>query len=143
LILVDVNLLLYAHLADSPHHAAARRWLDEQLNAPAPVGLPWHSLLGFLRVVTNRRMTNPPASMSGALAQMTAWLGCDNAWIPQPTERHAEILSRLLVGAKVAGGMVSDAHLAALAIEHGLTLCSADTDFARFSGLRWINPLAA
>jgi predicted nucleic acid-binding protein len=81
--------------------------------------------------------------MSAAWSQVEAWLACANVWIPQPTERHPQILSQLLLGASVTGNLTSDAHLAALAIEHGLTLCSADSDFARFQGLRWNNPLAA
>ncbi len=143
MILIDVNLLIYAHVQASPEHEAARTWLDHQLNgAVARVGLPWYSLLGFLRIVTNPRMTAPAESIAGALAQMKAWLDCENAWIPEPSERHISILAEILLRANRGGKLVSDAHLAALAIEHGLTLCSADNDFARFAGLRWINPLA-
>ncbi len=144
MILIDVNLLIYAHVRASPEHEAARTWLDRQLNgAVARVGLPWHSLLGFLRIVTNPRMIAPAEPLAGALAQMEAWLGCESAWIPEPSGRHLSILASLLLQANRGGKLVSDAHLAALAIEHGLTLCSADTDFIRFSGLRWMNPLAS
>lgn len=143
MILVDINLLLYAHAKRAPQHQAARAWLDEQLNGGVSVGLPWHSLLGFLRIITNPRATVPVETMANAVAQVQAWLGCDNVCIPQPTDRHMEILSRLLAGARVTRDLTSDVHLAALAIEHGLTLCSTDGDFARFAGLRWINPLAA
>lgn len=143
MILLDINLLLYAHVKDAPQHSAAREWFDAQLNGPAPVGLPWHSLLGFLRIVTNPRATVPAETMGNALMQAKAWLACSNVWIPHPTDRHTEVLSGLLLGARVTRDLTSDAHLAALAIEHGLTLCSTDTDFARFKGLRWINPLDA
>jgi hypothetical protein len=112
------------------------------LNGAAPVGLPWHALLGFLRISTNKRIVERPLPMTGAWVQVLSWLGRENVWIPQPTARHAEILGGLIVQPGVHGNLVPDAHLAALAIEHGLTLCSTDGDFARFSGLRWLNPLA-
>lgn len=143
MILVDANLLLYAYVADSSQHGRAHAWLDQRLNGPAMVGLPWLSLLAFLRLVTNPRIFREAASMPDAWRQVAAWLANDNVWIPQPTERHPEVLEQLLASAAVQGNLVSDAHLAALAIEHGLILCSADRDFARFAGLRWENPLAA
>jgi uncharacterized protein len=141
-ILVDVNLLVYATISTSLQHATARKWLDSQFAGPGPVGLPWSSLLGYLRLVTNSRVFAPPVPMPVAWQRVTAWLGNDIAWIPQPTERHSEILGELLTSGVVQGNLVSDAHLAALAIEHGLTLCSTDSDFARFPRLRWLNPLA-
>jgi toxin-antitoxin system PIN domain toxin len=143
LILVDVNILIYASLSDFSQHRAARDWLDRQLNGPTRVGLPWPSLLGLLRVATNRRAVVRPLSTEDAWGQVTGWLGCGPVWVPQPTERHAEILGRLLALPGVRANLVHDADLAALAIEHGLTLCSTDGDFARFPGLRWQNPLAA
>lgn len=142
MILVDANLLIYAHELRGPNHQAAREWLDGQINAGPRIGLPWLSLLAFLRVTTNPRVFPQPHSMADALKQVRAWLSAETVWIPQPTERHAEILSGLLVGTRVTRDLTSDAHLAALAIEHGLTLCSADSGFARFQGLRWSNPLA-
>lgn len=141
MILVDANLLIYAHVDAFPQHERARRWLDERLNGAAPVGLPWPSLLGFLRVSTNPRVFQRPAAVSDAWRQVLAWLGCERAWIPQPTERHREVLGGLLTAPGVQANLVQDAHLAALAVEHGLILCSTDGDFARFSGLRWENPL--
>lgn len=142
MILVDVNLLLYATNSASSQHAAAREWLDGQLKSAAPVGLPWVSLLAFLRIATNQRVFQHALSTAAAWQQITAWLDCDTVWTPQPTERHAEVLGQLLALPGVQGNLVPDAHLAALAIEHGLTLCSTDGDFARFPGLRWSNPLA-
>lgn len=141
MILVDANLLVYAHVRTFPQHAPARAWLDAQLSLGAPVGLPWPSLLAFLRLVTNPRVFQQPEPMAQAWRQVGAWLGAEAAWIPQPTERHGDILGALLAGAGTQANLVPDAHLAALAIEHGLLLCSADGDFARFPGLRWQNPL--
>jgi toxin-antitoxin system PIN domain toxin len=142
-ILVDANILIYAHIKTTSRHEVARTWLDARLNGSARVGLPWESLLAFLRVVTNPRVYPRPTPVSDAVGQMTAWLGCETAWIPQPTERHADVLVRLLSLPGIRGKLIPDAHLAALAIEHGLTLCSADVDFARFAELRWENPLAS
>ncbi len=142
MILVDANLLIYAYAKAMPQHRAARRWLDGQLSAGLPVGLPWPSLLAFLRVVANPRIFARAQPLPQAWRQVEAWLGADSAWIPQPTSRHGAVLSGLLADAG-SPRLVGDAHLAALAIEHGLTLCSTDRDFARFRGLRWEDPLAA
>ncbi len=141
MILVDANLLVYAHVASFPQHAAARNWLDEQLNGTNRVGLPWPSLLAFLRLVTNPRVFERAEPIADAWAQVHAWLGCDPAWIPQPGEGHAGLLGELLAQARIQANLVPDAHLAVLAIEHGLILCSTDSDFARFPRLRWTNPL--
>lgn len=129
-------MLIYAHVRSLPEHAAAREWLDERLNGPARVGLPWPSLLAFLRLVTNPRVFERPESISAAWQQVEAWLSCAVAWIPEPTERHAEILGPLLSRTGAGANRVPDAHLAALALEHGLLLCSTDGDFARFPDLR-------
>ena len=143
MILVDANLLIYASVDSFPQYEYARRWLDQRLNGVAPVGLPWPSLLSFLRVTTNPRVFERPTAVADAWRQVLAWLACEAAWIPQPTERHPEILGALLAAPGVHANLVPDAHLAALAIEHGLILSSTDGDFARFAGLRWENPLAA
>lgn len=123
-----------------PQHSASRAWFEERLGGTAKVGLPWHSLLAFMRIVTNPRLFQPPTRTSAAWRQVESWLAQPAVWVPQPTERHASILSGLLLD-DVHDDLVSDAHLAALAIEHGLTLCSTDGDFARFPDLRWENPL--
>ena len=141
MILVDANLLIYAHVKSFPQHARARKWLDARLSGSAQVGLPWPSLLGFLRLVTNRRVFERPEATGYAWRQVLAWLECDVVWIPQPTDRHRDVLGRLLAKVNVAANLIPDAHLAALAIEHGLTLCSTDGDFARFPDLRWQDPL--
>lgn len=105
------------------------------------MGLPWPTLLAVLRLVTNPRIFERPLPMDRAWRQVETWLASPVAWIPHPTERHREVLGGLLASHAARSKLVPDAHLAALAIEHGLVLCSADTDFARFEGLRWHNPL--
>lgn len=143
MILVDANLLLYAANHSAPEHARARSWLDTQLNGTARVGLPWSCLLAFVRLASNPVVVRHAVAPSEAWHQVEAWLACESAWIPQPGVRHAEVLAALITLPWVTSRLVPDAHLAALAIEHGLTLCSTDGDFARFPGLKWHNPLAA
>ncbi len=142
MILVDINLLVYTVSPQADQHVAAREWLDTQLNGSARVGLPWHSLLGFVRLASNPKVVQPPVTVLDAWARVRAWLAQPPVWIPQPTDRHADVLETALERAP-SSSKVSDCHLAALAIEHGLTLCSTDGDFARFSALRWENPLRA
>ncbi len=142
MILVDANVLVYAHVTSFAQHERARNWLDQQLNGAAPVGLSWASLLAFLRLVTNPRVFDHPEPIADAWRQVLAWLDSETAWIPQPADRHAELLGGLLAVPGVHANLVPDAHLAALAMEHGLTLCSTDSDIARFPGLRWMNPLS-
>jgi len=141
MILIDANLLIYAHFSSLPEHEAARLWLDKRLNERTRVGLPWPSLLAFLRIATNVRAFQRPDSLATAWGQVEAWLSCENVWVPTPGDAHATVLAHML---ELSGGgdRVPDAHLAALAIEHGLMLCSSDRDFARFAGLKWENPLA-
>jgi uncharacterized protein len=140
-ILVDANILVYAHVNSFPQHAIAREWLDHQLNGSARVGLPWVSILALLRLVTNARVFEHPEPIADAWSQVRTWLGCKSVWMPEPTERHVDLLGELLTLPGVHGNLVPDAHLAALAMEHGLTLYSTDGDFARFRSLRWINPI--
>jgi toxin-antitoxin system PIN domain toxin len=141
-ILVDANLLIYASNRSFPQYGPARRWLAGQLDHAPRVALPWASLLGFVRIVTNPRLFRRPLSPGDAWEQVEAWLNTPNVWIPQPTENHRPILARMLQSAGAGANLVPDAELAALAIEHGQTLCSTDGDFARFPGLKWMNPLA-
>jgi toxin-antitoxin system PIN domain toxin len=140
-ILIDANILIYAHVSSFSQHKLAHDWLDQQLNASTPVGLPWPSVLAFLRLVTNPRVFEHPEPIGDAWQQVRTWLTSETAWIPHPTERHADLLGEFLALPGVHGNLVPDAHLAALAVEHGLTLCSTDGDFARFQGLRWLNPI--
>ena len=140
--LVDANLLLFAVDRRSRWHEQARSWMDEVLNGAKRVGLPWQSLAAFLRIVTHPRVTEVPLQPDEAWGHVEAWLGAPAAWIPQPTASHADVLGSLIRSYQLRANMVSDAELAATAIEHGLTVYSADTDFARFKEVRWENPLA-
>ncbi len=106
------------------------------------MGLPWQSLLAFVRVKANPRLSERPAPVAEAWRQVESWLDCPVAWVPTPGPNHRRVLAQLMLGQPLTANLVPDAHLAALAIEHGLTLCSTDGDFARFPGLRWENPLA-
>jgi len=142
-ILIDANILMYAANRAAPEHDLTRHWLDEQLSHRGRVGLPWPSLLAFVRLSTNALVVRQPASMQKAWDQVNQWLDAGPAWIPVPTDRHADVLKVFLRESWMTSRLVPDAHLAALAIEHGLTLCSTDGDFAKFPGLVWRNPLAA
>ena len=141
MILLDANLLIYSHVASFRQHAPAKAWLDAQLAAGGRVGMPWASLLAFLRIVTNPRVFERPEPMADAWRQVQAWLDVDTVWIPEATDRHRVVVGSLLESAATRANLVPDSHLAAIAIEHGLVLCSTDGDFARFPGLRWENPL--
>lgn len=141
MILLDVNLLLYAQMNGMPEHARTKAWLDKQFESGIRIGLPWHSLLGFVRLAANPRMFQRPVSVAQGWRQVRLWLDARSVWVPQPTERHAEVIGELFATSGVGTAGVMDAHLAALAIEHGLVLCSNDSGFARFGKLRWLNPL--
>jgi uncharacterized protein len=140
--LVDANLLLYAVDRKSRFHAAAAEWLTRQLNGPRRVGLPWQSLVAFIRISTNPRASAAPLDPGEALRHVQDWLAPEVAWIPSPGAQHAKLLADLVDRYQLRANLVSDAHLAALALEHGLTLCSADSDFARFRELSWTNPVS-
>ena len=139
--LVDANILIYAYDRGSKFHEKACSWLDDQLNGLPRTGIPWVSLLGFVRIISNPRIFEHPASIQEAWNQVMEWLQTRSAWIPQPTGHHAEVMNRIIGGMNLKANDVPDAHLAALAIEHGLTICSTDSDFARYPDLRWENPL--
>jgi toxin-antitoxin system PIN domain toxin len=139
--LPDVNLLLYALDEASPHHRRARPWLDELLSGTEPAGFAWVVLLAFVRLSTRPQLFANPLSPAEAFDVVEGWLTQPCALVLHPTERHLAVLRGLVEPLGTAGNITSDAHLAALAIEHGGEVCSADTDFARFRGLRWTNPL--
>lgn len=141
MILPDVSILIHAHNSDSPHHRRARAWWDTALSDTELVGVAWATLLGFIRITTNRSILENPWQVGEALDRIEAWLDQPNLRIVQPTDRHEAILAGFLRGIGTAGNLTTDAHLATLALEHGCTLCSTDTDFARFPGVRWRNPL--
>lgn len=140
--LVDANLLLYAADERSSYNRAAAGWIAAQLNGPRRVGLPWQSLGAFLRIATHPRAMARPLTPAVAWQQVADWLAAPAAWVPVPGRSHAELLGDLVIRYDVRGNLVPDAQLAALALEHGLTVCSADTDFARFVDVSWENPLA-
>jgi toxin-antitoxin system PIN domain toxin len=142
LILLDANLLVYAQTPESPLREEASAWLERMLNGPAKVGLPWPTLLAFVRLMGNPSVVSKPVALNRAWARAKQWLDLPNTWIPLPTDRHALVIGRL-IDRESRPDLAADAHLAALAIEHGLTLCSTDGDFARFDGVRWENPLRA
>jgi toxin-antitoxin system PIN domain toxin len=142
MIITDVNPLLNAYNRDFPDHDAARYWWEGVVNGGEDIGLAWVTVLGFIRIMTNPRAMLNPMPVGDAVAAAKSWLDLPNVDIVEPGPRHAEILFRLLRQVGVAGNLTTDAHLAALAIEHQARLASTDTDFARFAGLRWFNPLA-
>jgi uncharacterized protein len=143
MILLDANLLLYAANQSAPEHDRARAWLDDRLNGSVAVGLPWPSLLAFVRLATNPLVVRSPVTAAEAWRQAEEWLTCEPAWVPAPGSAHRAILGGFLKASWMTSRLVPDAHLAALAVEHGLTLQSTDGDFAKFRDLRWENPLAA
>ncbi len=140
--LIDANILLYATDGSSPYHRAAHPWLESQLNGSRRVGLPWLSLWAFVRISTNPRATHRPLTPVQAWSMVEAWVDAPAAWVVEPGPGHREILGRLLVERDIRAGLVTDAVLAALCIEHGLTIVSADSDFARFTDITWLNPVA-
>lgn len=140
--LVDANLLLYATDERAPRHGAARAWLEALLSGDEPVAFAWAVLLAFLRLSTNPRVFADPLPPERAFDVIQAWLVQPCATVVHPGSRHTVLVRQLLGALGTAGNLVTDAHLAALAIEHGAELNSCDTDFARFSGLRWVDPIA-
>lgn len=141
MILVDANLLLYAAHPEARDHRAALGWLEATLAGMQRVAIPWPSILAFVRISANGRAFQRAVPVGDAWRQVSDWLESPNVWIPSPTERHRALLDGLIPLCGGGSDLIHDAHLATLAIEHGLTLCSTDGDFARFPGLRWANPL--
>jgi toxin-antitoxin system PIN domain toxin len=141
-ILVDANLLIYAIDRDSPQHRRALAFVEKALSSSEPVGFAWVVVLAFLRLITRAGILRRPLPPSTALEHVAEWLELPNVELVTPGEDHFRIFRNLIDAAGTAGNLTSDAHLAALAIEKGATLCSADHDFARFPGLRYVNPLA-
>lgn len=142
MILVDANVLLYAYDRASGFHEAAAGWLETLLASAEPVGVSWSVVLAFLRITTSRRMLLEPLSMPEAVSVVSQWLERPNVQVVEPGDRHWRILGSLLVETQIRGADVMDAHLAALALEHGATIGTHDRDFARFPGLKTLDPLA-
>lgn len=141
MIVPDVNLLVYAYDRGTPLHVGARRWWETLLNGSVAVGIPWAVVLGYVRIMTSPRVRAVPITAPIALTDVRSWLARPTVSLLDPGPRHLELVEGLLVQAGAGGTLVTDAHLAALAIEHQGELHSNDTDFARFPGLRWRNPL--
>jgi hypothetical protein len=142
-ILVDATLLLYAYHPRAEQHAQSRAWLEGVLSGPDLVRFAWLTLWAFLRIATNARVFERPLSTAEAEAAISSWLAQPVAGILEPGERHWEILRGLVRESQTAGPLVMDTVLAAIALEHGATVCTTDRDFARFAGLRWTNPVLA
>lgn len=138
--LIDANLLLYLASSSARQHEAVLGWFTSELSRGSLIGIPWISLTAFIRVATHPRASERPMDPADAWQRVCDWLDQPNVWIPSPGIRHREILGRLIEIYKPRGNLVTDAVLAALAIEHGLVICSADTDFARFTEVEWRNP---
>jgi uncharacterized protein len=142
MILVDANLPLYAHNKAAAQYRAARSWFEDAMSGQQIVLLPWTTLLAFLRISTSPRVWSDPFEMSEAASIVDEWLSLPNVNVPQPGARHWPILAGLMNSAQCRSPIVMDAHLAALAIEHGATLCTTDRGFARFPDLQLLYPLA-
>jgi len=139
-ILPDVNVLVHAHNSDSPVHKRARQWWNECLAGSEGVGLAWATLLGFVRITTHRKILTRPLAVGGVFDRIESWLALPHVHVPQPSDAHCTKLREALERLGTAGNLTTDAHLATLAIERGYVLYSTDADFARFPGLRWVNP---
>ena len=141
MILLDANVLLYAYNATFPQHERSRAWLEQTLSSQTFVALSWQTILAFMRIGTNPRAFPEPWTSEEALAIVAEWLTYPTVVVLQPAERHWDIFTRLVRGGRVSGPRLMDAHLAALAVEHGATLCTTDTGFRVFPGVRLVDPL--
>ena len=141
MIFVDANLLLYAYNESAEEHSRAKAWLEQAFSESEPVALCWPVLLAFIRIATNSRAFPHPLSRLEATAVVSSWLERPQAVVVSAGDNHWDLLQRILSDGKVSGPLVSDAHLAALTIEHGGTLFTTDRDFSRFSSLKFRNPL--
>jgi toxin-antitoxin system PIN domain toxin len=142
MMIIDVNILLYAVDKRATQHATIRAWWEAALNGPEPIGLPWIVLVGFLRMSTSSRVFHSPLTPNEAIDHVNAWITNPNARVLLETGEHWSTLAELLRQTGTTGNRTTDAHLAALAISHHATLASCDTDFGRFRRLKWENPLA-
>ena len=142
MIVLDVNILLYAYDSDSPHHAAAKPWIERTLSSGDPVGLPWQTISAFLRISANARAMNRRLLLEEAVEAVDEWLQQPNVRVLEPTEDHWVVLRQMVTEGQTTGPLVTDAELAAITVEYGGVIYTTDRDFARFPGLRWKNPLA-
>lgn len=141
MIVLDVNLLLYAYHGRSPHHSKARAWIERIFSEANAIGLPWQTVSAFLRISTNNKLLGNLYSVEEAAQVVDEWVAHPNIRMLSPGDDHWHLFRRMVVEGQASSALVSDAHLAALTIEYGGVLYTADRDFARFPGLRWVNPL--
>lgn len=141
MIVLDANILLYAYNSATSLHAKARAWIEETFSSSEPVGIPWQTVTAFLRITTNSKFPGQRFNVNEAVEIMEAWLGQPNIQLLAPSDTHWQHFRCMLLDGQASGQLVSDAHLAALALEYGGVLYTTDRDFARFPGLRWKNPL--
>ena len=141
MILVDANVLLYAYDTSAAKHRAAKEWWEGRLSSPEPIRLAWSTITAFVRIGTHPRVFDNPLALNEACEHVASWLERPMVGVLEPGPRHWDIFRRLLVAAQASGNLVTDAHLAALAVEHGAELRSTDMDFARFKELSWEDPL--
>ena len=141
MIIPDVNLLVYAYDSGARRHEAAREWWEALMNGAGSVGIPWIVILGFIRIATHPSILKNPLEADSACSRVRAWLARPNTIVVHPGARHSDILFKLIEATGTSGNLTTDAHLAALAIEHQAEIHSTDADMARFPGLRWVNPL--
>lgn len=141
MIVLDANILLYAYDSSSSHHVKARAWVEQAFSDSAPVGLPWQTISAFLRIMTNLRLPGERFTLQEAVEIVDRWLEQPNVRLLAEGEDHWQLFRQLMVEGQASGGLVSDAHLAALTLEYGGVLQTTDRDFARFPSLRWSNPL--
>jgi hypothetical protein len=142
MIIPDINLLVYAYNTDAPHHDHAKSWWENTLSGTQPVGLPWVVCLGFVRLMTSRAVLISPMSAAEALQHVRSWIATPQADILQPGPRHLDILDSFATAGVLVSSVLTDAHIAALAIEYQAEVHSNDNDFSRFAGLRWRDPLS-
>jgi len=140
-IIPDVNLLVYAYNSDAPHHQRSKEWWEAAVQGSQPVAIPWVVALGFLRIMTSRTVLARPMTMATALQHLRSWMEQPSVRVLQPGPRHLTILEGFCEAGVLSSGLLSDAHIAALAVENQATVQSNDSDFCRFPGLRWSNPL--
>lgn len=138
---VDVNLLIYAVNADAAEHATVKAWLEKEINAGTPIGMPWLALLGFVRLSINPKVLSQPLTLNQALDQVRDWLSLPNVSALEPGINHLSHFTAACQSVKAGPNLITDAHLAAIVQENGATMASCDTDFGRFPGLAWVNPL--
>ena len=140
--LIDANVLLYAYDSESPHHRISRSWFETELSSGRPIAFALVTLLAFVRIASDRRVFNRPLTPAAACSLIEEWLAQPNVRLLQPGPRTWTILSELCESGQAKGAMVMDAHLAALAVEHGAPIATTDRDFTRFAGIELVNPVA-